>query len=65
MSLKYTCIDAQLSRLCVPFSEKLDSFLDCLDNRRTMHDSQNEALEWARGNQNNTHNCSNVTLHGL
>jgi hypothetical protein len=27
----------QLSRLCVPFSEKLDNLLACLDDWRTMH----------------------------
>jgi hypothetical protein len=58
-------IAARLSRLCVPFSKKLNSLLDCLDNRRMMHDFQNNALEWARGNQNDAHYCSDVTLHGL
>jgi hypothetical protein len=31
--------------LCVPFSEKLDSLLDRLKNRCTMHGSRNGALE--------------------
>jgi hypothetical protein len=47
-------IAARLSRLCVPFSEKLDSLLDRLGNRRTMSDSRNDALKWALRNQNNT-----------
>jgi hypothetical protein len=38
------------SRLSVPFSEKFNSLLGRLDNRRTMHGSQNDALEWACGN---------------
>jgi hypothetical protein len=37
------------SRLCVPFSEKLDSLLVCLDNRSTMHGFQCDACEWAHG----------------
>jgi hypothetical protein len=42
-------IAAQPSRLCVPFSEKLDSLLTRLDNRRKMHGSQKDALEWRAG----------------
>jgi hypothetical protein len=38
---------ARLSRLCVPFSEKLDSLLACLDNRCTMHGSRCNTREWA------------------
>jgi hypothetical protein len=48
-------IAARLSRLYVPFSKKLDSLLDRLDNRLMMHDSPNDALEWARGNQNDAY----------
>jgi hypothetical protein len=48
----HVSIAARSSRLCAPFFKKLDSLLDRLDNRRTMHGSQNGALEWARGNQN-------------
>jgi hypothetical protein len=46
---------ARPSRLCVSFYEKLDILLDRLDNRRMMHDSQNEALEWARMDRSDTH----------
>jgi hypothetical protein len=53
------------SCLCVPFFEKVDNLLDRLDNQRTMHGSQNDALEWACGNQNDAHYYSRVTLHGL
>jgi hypothetical protein len=38
-------IVAQPSGLCVPFSEKLDSLLDRLNNRRMIHGSRNGALE--------------------
>jgi hypothetical protein len=61
----HVSITARLSRLCVPFFEKLNSLLDHLDNQRTMHDSRNDALEWAHGNQNDAHYCSSTTLHGL
>jgi hypothetical protein len=54
-----------LSCLYVPFSEKLDSLLDRLDNLCMMHGSQNDALEWTCGNQNDVHYCSRVMLHGL
>jgi hypothetical protein len=50
-SIIYMSLAARPSCLCVPFSEKLDSLLDRLDNQRTMHDSQNGALKWS-GNQN-------------
>jgi hypothetical protein len=53
---------ARPSRLCIPFSKKLDSLLDCLDNRRMMHSFRNSALEWVRGNQNDTHYCSHATF---
>jgi hypothetical protein len=53
-----------VTSLCT-FSEKLDNLLDCLDNQRTMHGSQNGALEWACGNQNDAHYCSRVILHTL
>jgi hypothetical protein len=58
-------IVTRLLRLCIPFSEKLDSLLDHLDNRRMMHGSQNDALEWAHGNQNDAHYYSRATLHML
>jgi hypothetical protein len=58
-------IAARPSRLYVPFSEKLDGLLDRLDNRCTMHSYQNDALEWARGNQNDVCYYSQATLHGL
>jgi hypothetical protein len=50
------------SHLCVPFFEKLDSLLTCLDNRCTMHDFQSNACEWARGDRNDVCYCSDVTL---
>jgi hypothetical protein len=43
------------SHLCVSFSEKLDTLLNRLDNRRMMHGFQYDALEWARGNRNDAH----------
>jgi hypothetical protein len=58
-------ITARLSRLCVPFSEKLDSLLDHLDNWRTMHGYRYNALEWARENQNEAQYYSVATLHRL
>jgi hypothetical protein len=64
------------SHFCVPFSEKLDSLHDRLDNWHTMHSSQkdalkwvhknwNDILEWVHRNRNDTHYCSSVMLHGL
>jgi hypothetical protein len=38
-------IIARSSHLCVPFSEKLDTLLDHLDNRCTTHDLQYDALQ--------------------
>jgi hypothetical protein len=58
-------IAARPLRLYVPFSKKLDSLLDCLDNRRMMHDSRSGALEWVLMDRNDAHYCSAVTLHGL
>jgi hypothetical protein len=52
----------RLSYLCIPFSKKLDNLLDRLNNRCTTHDSRNDALEWACGNQNDAHYCSRATL---
>jgi hypothetical protein len=53
---------ARPSRLYVHFSEKLDSLLDRLNNRRTMHGSRNGALEWMRGNRKDIHYYSRVML---
>jgi hypothetical protein len=39
---------------CISFFEKLDSLLDRLGNRRMMHDSRNNTLEWVHRNQNDT-----------
>jgi hypothetical protein len=61
----HVSITAQLSHLCVPFSKKLDSLLDHLDNQCTMHNSRNGVLEWACGNQNDAQYYSCATLHGL
>jgi hypothetical protein len=44
-SATHVSIAARLSRLCVPFFEKLDNLLDHLENRCMMHGSQNDALE--------------------
>jgi hypothetical protein len=64
-SVIHVSITARSSRLYIPFFKKLDSLLDHLDNQRTIHDSRNDTLEWARENQNNIHYCSRVTLHEL
>jgi hypothetical protein len=48
------------SRLCVPFSEKLDILLVCLDNRRTIHDFQCDAHE----DGNDVCYCNATTLPG-
>jgi hypothetical protein len=53
---------ARSSRICVPFSEKLDSLLDCLDNWCTMRDSRNDALEWVSENRNDAQYCSDTTI---
>jgi hypothetical protein len=52
----------QLSCLCVPFTEQLDSLLDRLDNWRTMHSSRNEALDCCCGNRSSAHYYIHVTL---
>jgi hypothetical protein len=51
-SVIHVSMAAWPSRFYLPFSEKLNNLLDRLDNRCTVHGSQNGALEWARGNQN-------------
>jgi hypothetical protein len=58
-------IVAHTSHLYVPFSEKLDSLLDRLDNRRMMHDFQSDTLEWMCMDRNDAHYCSVATLHVL
>jgi hypothetical protein len=58
-------IAAQLSCLCVPFFEKLDSLLDHLDNRRMTHGSQKDALKWVHGNQNDACYYSSTTTPRL
>jgi hypothetical protein len=65
MSLQYVSTVVRLSRLYVPFYEKLDNLLDRLDNRRTIHGSRSDALEWVRMDQNNAHYHSTTTLHRL
>jgi hypothetical protein len=52
------------SRLCVPFSEKLDSLLICLDNRLMMHGFQCNGHKWAHGDRNDARYCSATMLHG-
>jgi hypothetical protein len=42
----------RLSRLIILHSWKMKRLLDCVDNRRPMCGSQNDTLEWVRGNQN-------------
>jgi hypothetical protein len=56
---------ARSSHHCLPFSERLDNLLNHLNNRRMMHGSQNDILEWVRVNQNDVHQCSRAMLHGL
>jgi hypothetical protein len=58
-------IVARLSHLFVLCSQKIKQLLDHLDNRCTMHGFQNIALEWVRGNRNDTHYYSAVMLRGL
>jgi hypothetical protein len=45
MSPQHVLSAARPLHLCVPLSKKLDRLLDRLDNRRTMHGSQNGTLE--------------------
>jgi hypothetical protein len=45
----------------VPFTEKLDRLLGRLDNRRTMHGSQSDALKWVRMDQKYARYCSHDT----
>jgi hypothetical protein len=52
----------QLSRLCAPFSEKFDSLLAYLDNRRTMHGFQCDACDWVHSDQNDARYCSATML---
>jgi hypothetical protein len=47
-SVIYVSTAARPSSFCVPFSEKLDSLLGRLDNRRTMHNFHYDTREWAR-----------------
>jgi hypothetical protein len=58
----HVSIAARLSRLCILFFEKLDSLLDCMDNRCMMHGSQNDALDCWCGNQNDICYCCHTTL---
>jgi hypothetical protein len=55
-------ITARLSRLSVLYSQKMMRLLHRVNNRCTMHDFQNVALEWVHGNQNDAHYYSVVTL---
>jgi hypothetical protein len=65
MSSQHVLITARLSRLCVHFYKKLDNLLDRLSNRSMMNGSQNDALEWACGNQNDARCYSRAMLHEL
>jgi hypothetical protein len=57
-----TCVKScTATRLCVPFSEQLDSLLDCLDNQRMMHNFQSITIDYGCGKQNGTRYCSGVT----
>jgi hypothetical protein len=49
---------AWLSRLCVPFSGKLDILLVCLDNRCMIHDFQCDACE----DRNDVYYCKATML---
>jgi hypothetical protein len=61
----HVSIAARPSCLCVLQSEKLERLLDLMDNQCTMHGFQHDVLEWAHMNQNGTHCCSTMMLHGL
>jgi hypothetical protein len=52
------------SHLCVPFSKKLDSLLDHLDNQGLMYGFQCDARESTHGDRNDAHYYSTVTSHG-
>jgi hypothetical protein len=54
----------RLSRLFVPFSKKLDSLLDRLDNQCTMHDFQCDAHEQEHENQNDAYYCGAAMPQG-
>jgi hypothetical protein len=43
----------------------MKQLLEHVDNWRTIHGSQNDALEWVHGNQNDAHYGGATTLHGL
>jgi hypothetical protein len=62
-SVIHVSIVVRSSRLCVLFSEKLESLLDRQDNRRMMHGSRNDALDCWCDNQNGTCYDSSATLH--
>jgi hypothetical protein len=63
---EYTClVIARLSHLITLSSWKLKQLLDHVDNRHTMHGSQNDALKWVRGNRIDSHYGSVTTLHEL
>jgi hypothetical protein len=65
-TLEYTClVIARPSHLITLSSWKLKQSLYRVDNRRTMRGSQNDALEWVRGNRIDSHYGSVVTLHEL
>jgi hypothetical protein len=65
MSLQHVSPTARPSRLCVPFSKKLDSLIDRLDNQHMMYDSRNGALEWVRGNRKDTYYYIRAMLRWL
>jgi hypothetical protein len=52
---------ARPSHLHALFVEKIDSLLDRLDNRCTMHGSQSIAIDYWCRNQNDIHYCSGMT----
>jgi hypothetical protein len=63
---EYMCpFAARPSHVITLHSWKLKRLLDRVDNQRTMHDSQNDALEWVCGNRNDAHYCGAAMLHGL
>jgi hypothetical protein len=63
-SVIHVSIVAWPSRLCVLFSEKLNSLLDRLDNLRMMHGFQCDMHEGVHGDRNDTHYSSIVMLLG-
>jgi hypothetical protein len=61
----HVSIASRCSRLYVPYSKKLDSLLERLNNQRMMHDFQCGVHKWVHRNRNDTHYYSTAMLNGL